>query len=354
MTGIRALAPVAAFLLALLAASGLSSASAQDEGPGAGAAGTAAPGIELPAPGTQPPAAGVRLYMPEQDRLVGRVSIPNRSLATLVQPEGRDWRAFRMETLFWIAGIVILGTLAVLAAFYFWRGTIRIDRGRSGRWVPRFNGLERFAHWTTAISFIALALTGMIVTFGRFLLIPLIGHGAFTALSEASKSLHNFSSMPFMIGLVLLLALWLRDNLPTRADLVWLKHGGGMFSRHSSFHPETGRFNAGQKGIFWAVVLGGIVMVVTGVMLMTPLSVTGIGGMQVVHVIHAVLAALMIAVILGHIYIGTIGMEGAFDAMGRGEVDENWAVEHHRGWYHARHEAGRRPAPGTRPAGAGD
>lgn len=353
MIGIRAPAPVAALLLALLlAASGLAPASAQEEGPGAGAGGTAAPGIELPAPGADVPAADVQLYMPEQDQLIGRVTIPNQSLATLVQPEGRAWRAFRMETLFWIAGILILGTLAVLAAFYFWRGTIRIDRGRSGRWVPRFNGLERFAHWTTAISFIALALTGIIITFGRFLLIPLIGHSAFTALSEVSKSLHNFSSVPFVIGLVLILALWIRDNLPTRADLVWLRHGGGMFNRHSSFHPETGRFNAGQKGIFWAVVLGGIAMVVTGIMLMTPLSVTGIGGMQVVHVIHAVLAALMIAVILGHIYIGTIGMEGAFNAMGRGEVDENWAIEHHRGWHDAQREAERRPAPGTRPAGA--
>ncbi|HEV7369174.1 formate dehydrogenase subunit gamma [Arenibaculum sp.] len=351
MPRIRAFAPVAAFLLALLLAAP-ALAQVEVEGPGAGEGGTVAPGLELPAPEAEPPAADVQLYMPEEDQLIGRLTIPNRSLATLVQPEGRTWRAFRMETLFWIAGIVILGTLAALAAFYFWRGTIRIDRGRSDRWVPRFNGLERFAHWTTALSFIALALTGLIVTFGRFLLIPLMGHDAFTATSEVSKNLHNFSSVPFVLGLVLMLALWIRDNLPTRADLVWLKHGGGMFSRNASFHPESGRFNAGQKGIFWAVVLGGIAMTVTGIMLMTPFYVTGVSGMQIAHVVHAILAALMIAMILGHIYIGTIGMEGAFDAMGKGEVDENWAIEHHRGWYEAQRDAGRQPAPGTRPAGA--
>lgn len=289
----------------------------------------------------------VPLYVPHQDKLIGRVSIPDQKLATLVQPEGRTWREFRMEWLVWGAAIVMLGTLAVLAAFFLWRGRITLDRPRSGRWVPRFSGMDRFAHWTTALSFVTLAITGVLITFGRYLLIPLIGHPAFTVTAEVSKSLHNFSSVAFVIGIVMMLVLWVRDNIPDRSDLEWIRHGGGLFKR-GSFHPESGRFNAGQKGMFWAVILGGIAMAVTGYMLMMPFTLTGIAGMQIVHVIHSVLAALMIALIFGHIYIGTIGMEGAFDAMGRGKVDETWAIEHHRGWYEAQRRQAAAPARSRR------
>jgi formate dehydrogenase subunit gamma len=211
--------------------------------------------------------------------------------------------------------------------------------GFAGRWVPRFNIVERFIHWTTALSFLTLALSGLIITFGRPLLIPLIGHENFTPLANNSKYLHNFSSVPFVFGILVMLVLWIKDNIPGWDDLDWLRHGGGMFSKHGTYHPEASRFNAGQKGIFWTVVLGGLAMAVTGYMLMTPFAFTGIGGMQILHVIHALLSAFMISVIISHIYIGTIGMEGAFDAMGRGEVDENWAIEHHRRWYDEQHLA---------------
>lgn len=311
------------------------------------------PGLERQTPSDQPIALeDVQLYVPQEDQLIGRVSIPDWKLATLVQPEGRTWRAFRMDALIWIASIVILGMLAGLAVFYFWRGTIRLERGRAGRWVPRFNGVERFAHWTAAVSFLVLAITGLIITFGRYLLIPIIGHAMFTPLADVSKYLHNFSSVPFVIGITMMLVLWIRDNIPNRADLIWLRQAGGMFGK-GGVHPETERFNAGQKGIFWIVVLGGAAMAVTGYLLMTPFYWVGVSGMQIIHVIHAILAALMMAVILGHIYIGTLGMEGAFDAMSKGEVDENWAIEHHSGWYKAKQRrAGRTPPRGATRAGA--
>jgi formate dehydrogenase subunit gamma len=292
------------------------------------------PGLErqTPNPGLTSP-DDVQLYVPHEDQLIGRVTIPDPKLATLVQPEGRTWRAFRMEWLMWIAAIVVLGTAALLGAFYLWRGRIRLQSGWSGRWVPRFNAVERLIHWATAVSFLTLALTGLVITFGRYLLIPVIGHDAFTALAEASKYLHNFSSVPFVLGILLMLVFWIKDNIPGRDDLDWIRHGGGVLSKSSSYHPEPGRFNAGQKGIFWIVVLGGLAMALTGYLMMVPFYFTGISGMQIVHVIHSLMSAVMIAVILGHIYIGTVGMEGAFNAMGRGEVDENWAIEHHKGWY---------------------
>lgn len=290
--------------------------------------------IQQKAPGPDSPATkeDVQVYRPEPDLLMGRISLPDGKLAVLVQPEGREWRSFRTFWLPYGAAAIILGFTALLGAFYLYRGRIMIESGPSMESVPRFNGLERAVHWLTATSFIVLALSGFVVTFGRWLLIPLFGHAAFTALSEAAKLAHNFLSVPFVLGVLLMIFLWIRDNLPEKADLEWLRKGGGML-KGGGVHPEAGRFNAGQKGIFWVVVGGGLAMAVTGYLLMLPFSYTGIGGMQISHLLHAVLGAVMAAVIIGHIYIGTLGMEGAFDAMGSGRVDANWAREHHRGWY---------------------
>ncbi|WP_448207425.1 formate dehydrogenase subunit gamma [Azospirillum sp. sgz302134] len=274
----------------------------------------------------------VDLYQTPNDKTTGTVSIPDGKLSVLMQPEGREWREFRTHWLRIVAGVMTLGVIALLILFYLYRGTIRIHGGRSGRLVKRFDWVDRFVHWATAVSFIIMALTGLVVTFGRPVLIPLIGHQAFTSVADASKYLHNFFSVPFVIGLVLIFVSWIRDNIPERADLVWLKTMGGILSKQGE-HPEAGRFNAGQKGIFWAVVLGGLTLAVSGFLLMMPFAVTGIGGMQILHVVHGVVASIMIAIIIAHIYIGTVGMEGAFDAMGTGRVDENWAKDHHRRWY---------------------
>ena len=193
----------------------------------------------------------------------------------------------------------------------------------------RFNAFERFVHWMTAVCFIILALSGLNITFGKDLLLPLIGPEAFTGWSQWAKYAHNYLSFPFTIGVVLIFLMWIAGNVPNRVDVEWLKEGGGIVGHE---HPPAKRFNAGQKMIYWIVVLGGGAVAITGYLLMFPFWGTGIAGMQTAQIVHGIVGVLFVAAMLGHIYIGTIGMEGAFEAMGTGTVDENWAKQHHSLW----------------------
>jgi formate dehydrogenase subunit gamma len=232
-------------------------------------------------------------------------------------------------TLYWGGAIVILGTLAALAAAYLLLGRIRISAGRSGRKVLRFKAVERFAHWLTAVSFVILGITGLNITFGKHLLLPLIGYDAFSVVSEAAKYAHNFTSFAFVIGLAFIVAIFIKDNIPDKTDIEWFRQGGGFIK---SKHAPARRFNAGEKLVFWGALGAGLLVAVSGYLLLFPFYVTDIAGMQIAQVVHAVIAVLFVALILGHIYIGTLGMEGAFEAMWTGEVDYNWAKEHHDLW----------------------
>jgi formate dehydrogenase subunit gamma len=266
----------------------------------------------------------------QQFRVIqGRGTIPDTKSYTIEQPAGREWRHFHEVTLRWIGAIAILGMLAVLVIFYLSRGMVRIDGGRSGRTVVRFNAAERFVHWMTATCFVILAISGLNVTFGKPLLLPLMSPEAFTAWSEGAKYAHNYLSFPFTLGVILIFFMWITGNIPNRVDVEWLRRGGGMVG-HS--HPSAYRFNGGQKLIYWIVVLGGSAVAASGYILIFPFYGTDIQTMQSAEMAHGIIAMLFIAVMLGHIYIGTIGMEGAFEAMGKGTVDMNWAMEHHDLW----------------------
>jgi formate dehydrogenase subunit gamma len=196
----------------------------------------------------------------------------------------------------------------------------------------------------TATSFVLLALTGLNITFGRPLLLPLMGPDAFTTFSEAAKYVHNFISFAFVLGLVLIAAIWMKDNIPRKVDWIWLKEGGGFIP---SKHPTAGRFNAGEKLVFWLALGAGAAVSVSGYLLLFPFYVTDIFGMQIAQGVHSVVAILFIALIIGHIYIGTLGMEGAFEAMGTGSVDLNWAKEHHGLWLEEEIAKGRAKLPAS-------
>jgi formate dehydrogenase subunit gamma len=292
-----------------------------------------------------------RTLLKQAPRVEGRIDIPDTKAGVLIQPAGRTWDYFHEVLLHWAGAIVILGTIAALGAAYLIMGPIRISAGRSGRKVPRFKAFERFAHWLTAASFIVLGLTGLNITFGKILLLPVIGPDAFSTLSEAAKYVHNFMSFSFVAGLAFVVMIFFKDNFIGKIDIAWLKQGGGFIK---SKHAPAGRFNLGEKVVYWLALVAGVAISVSGYLLLFPFSVTDIAGMQIAQVVHAVVAVLFIALILAHIYIGTLGMEGAFEAMGSGEVDLNWAKEHHDVWLRGQlakeHSTGRAGHPSAAPA----
>ena len=281
-------------------------------------------------------------------RIEGRIDIPDKKAAVLMQPAGRTWDYFHEVLLHWGGAIVILGTIALLALAYLIVGRIRIAAGRSGRKILRFKAFERFSHWLTAVSFVILGLTGLNITFGKLVLLPIVGWEAFSEISEVAKYLHNFTAFAFVAGLVLIIVIFFKDNLPEKVDLDWLRQGGGFIKNK---HAPAGRFNLGEKLVYWLSLLAGIAVSLSGLVLLFPFYGTDIADMQLAQGAHAVVAVLFVALILAHIYIGTLGMEGAFEAMGQGEVDLNWAKEHHDLWLARQLEKERGPGrPAATPA----
>jgi formate dehydrogenase subunit gamma len=289
----------------------------------------------------------------------GTVSIPDKKAGVMIQSEGELWRNWRNGPLSNLGILLLIGTIVITAAFFAVRGRIKIDSGRSGRLIERFNNLERFTHWLTAGTFIVLGITGLNIMYGRYLFGGPAGgtgdfgamHQFFAALTAYGKIAHNFLAFGFILGLILSFVLWVRHNLPNRHDLKWLALAGGLFNK--DIHPPAKKFNAGQKILFWVVILGGLSMVLSGIALMFPFTfamfsktfvvlnvfgfglptdLSGVEEAQLSQLWHGLVSLIMIAIIIGHIYIGTLGMEGAFDAMGSGMVDENWAREHHGLW----------------------
>jgi formate dehydrogenase subunit gamma len=282
----------------------------------------------------------------------GSVTIPDKKAGVLVQSGGEAWRNFRNGPLVKYGAYAMGGMLVLLGLFYLLKGKIRIEAGWSGRTIQRFTNLERMGHWLLASSFIILAITGLNVLYGRDVLMPVLGKEAFASLSMFFKWLHNYVAFAFMVGLALTFVMWLKHNFPNMYDVKWLLKGGGMFSRGHEHLPAK-KFNAGQKILFWLIMLGGVSISLSGWALLYPfttgmfaktfawLNVLGLGlpttltpmqEQQFAALWHSIMAIFLVCVIFGHIYIGTIGMQGAFDAMGNGQVDENWAREHHSVW----------------------
>jgi len=266
---------------------------------------------------------------------------------------GEAWRQVRNNWIIPYGGALIVIMLLAIALFFFAKGRLGGHVAYTGRKIERFTSFERAAHWANAVAFCVLAISGLVMAFGKFILLPVFGSTLFGWLTYALKTAHNFAGPLFAVSLVIVFFTFVRDNLPNRADLQWLAKGGGLFV---GSEPASARFNAGEKLIFWGgVFLLGIVVVASGLVLdkLIPGMAYLRGDMQIAHMIHGVATMLMMAMFLGHIYLGTIGMKDAYGAMKTGYVDEGWAQEHHALWYDDI-KAGRIPAQRTRGTRPGD
>ena len=331
--------------MAMLLAAAPSQSFAQAAGPDKPLAGA------VPGNTTDGASADAELWRQIRQGAQGTVAGQNKTGGLLIQSEGHYWQETRNGPLLTYSAWAILGVIMLLALFFAIRGRIRIDSGLSGKTIKRFTDMERIGHWLLASSFIVLTLTGLNLLFGRSLLIPLMGKEAFAAMAVTGKFIHNYVAFAFIASLVLVAVLWIAHNIPSRHDLVWLAHGGGLFG---GSHPKAPKFNAGQKILFWIIILCGVSIALSGWALLNPFetamisdtfwifnSVFGtnlptdlapIQEQQYQSLWHVIMAVIMIMIVIAHIYIGTVGMEGAVSAMTSGDVDINWAKEHHSLW----------------------
>jgi len=258
-------------------------------------------------------------------------SVKGRETGVLVQSAGDTWRRIRNGPVTFYGGWLIVIVCLIIAAIYFGKGPIALHDKPTGRTIDRFSLAERWAHWVMGISFCVLGITGAIILFGKFVLLPVIGYTLFAWLSALAKNLHNFVAPLFIASLVVFILMYVKDNLPEKGDGAWLTQGWKMFA---GAHLPSGRFNAGEKVWFWAgVVILCLVVSVSGLILLFPNFDQVRATMQQASVVHSVAAVLVIAFALGHIYMGTIGVEGAYRNMRDGVTDETWAREHHQYWY---------------------
>jgi formate dehydrogenase subunit gamma len=249
----------------------------------------------------------------------------------LIQSEGEIWRRIRNGPITVFGGWLIVAVFLLIGLFYWWRGEIMLHAPRTGREILRFTPWERFVHWTTAIAFLILAVSGIFMLFGRYVILPVFGYTIFSTLTILGKNLHNFVGPLFVVCTLLMVVTFLRRNLWRAYDWTWMRRFGDFIRGE---HVPSGKFNAGEKVWFWFGVLAlGTVVSVTGLVLDFPNFDQGRQTMQTANVIHAIAAVTFMAMSLGHIYLGTIGLEGSYDAMRHGTVDETWAKEHHEYWY---------------------
>ncbi|KGD90115.1 formate dehydrogenase [Achromobacter sp. RTa] len=295
---------------------------------------------------------------PEAGVLIQRfVQYPGSKFTTA----GEAWRQVRNHWIIPYGGGLLLIVLVAILLFFLGKGSIKLREAPTGRRIERFTYFERAAHWVNATAFVILAISGIVMAFGKFFLLPVMGSALYGWMTWVLKTTHNFVGPVFAVSLVVVLLTFIKDNIPRRYDLIWLKKGGGLLR---TAHVPSHRFNAGEKIMFWGgMMFLGLIAVLSGLFLdkVAPGLDYSRGNMQIAHMVHAVSVILMTCMIMGHIYLGTIGMQGAFKAMKTGYVDEAWAREHHELWYDdikaGKIPAQRTPDKGaksrpTRPAGA--
>ncbi len=249
----------------------------------------------------------------------------------LVQIEGETWRQIRNGPITLYGGLLLIAVPLLIFGYFRWKGAIKLHDRPTGRFIERFSDWERIVHWSAAISFVILAVSGIVILFGKYVLLPVFGYTVFSWLAILGKNLHNFVGPLFVFCTVVMVVTFIKDNMWRVIDLNWFAKAGGMLNGE---HVPSGRFNAGEKAWFWfGVMLLGIIVSASGLILDFPNFAQGRESMQQANVVHAIASILFMAMSLGHIYMGTLGADGAYESMRHGYVDETWAKEHHEVWY---------------------
>ncbi|HEY5636309.1 MAG TPA: formate dehydrogenase subunit gamma [Burkholderiales bacterium] len=324
--------------------------------PATGAAQTAAPGSpdavkqQVERQGTQP-GNNAPVWRDVRSGESNYTTVKGREAGVLVQSSGDTWRQWRQGPITVYGGWLVVIAGLLIAAIYFAKGPIKLHGKPTGKMIQRFSLVERWAHWVMGISFVVLGVSGLVMLFGKHVLLPVIGYTLFAWLTALLKNLHNFIAPLFVVSLLVFIVIFVKDNLPKAYDFAWFGKMAGFFFRGE--HIPSGRFNGGEKAWFWlGVVALCLIVSASGFVLLFPNLEQLRETMQTAHIVHAIAGVLVIAASLGHIYMGTIGVEGAYQAMRSGYVDEIWAKEHHQYWHD---EIGKPAAPaagGGVPAGA--
>ncbi|ADE14749.1 formate dehydrogenase, gamma subunit [Nitrosococcus halophilus Nc 4] len=283
-----------------------------------------------------------------RDGVPGYSAVKGQERGILIENGGQNWRQIRNGPIAgltpWVLGLVLLAIMA----FYLYRGPVRLKETPSGVTVKRWSLWERTLHWYTATLFILLAITGLSLLFGRALLIPLLGLEGFSTYAGFAMVVHNYLGPLFAVGIFLEMMIWMKYNLPNRVDWEWFKKMGGLVGDE---HPSAGRMNGGEKVWFWLIATVGVAVIVTGFILDFPNFGQTRSTMQSAHVTHVISAVIWLSAALGHIYIGSLGTEGALEGMVKGQVSAEWAKQHHDLWYEeVKGQQGQeqeKPIPGT-------
>lgn len=284
-------------------------------------------GISNPNPGTD----FWRDVRQRDEKTTGTTQVQGVDTGILISKEGEEWRQFRVQQFVPYSGFIYGAVIVLFAVYYLWRGKIRIEGERSGKMVQRTTKAERYIHWFTAVIFVLLGITGLVILYGRWVLIPVLGPEGFSVTANISKIVHNYIGPLFLLAVLLMFFGYIRDSLfNLKVDLQWFKKAGGYIG---GAHPSSEKYNAGQKAWFWVAVLGGLVLVVSGLILDFANYGQGRLLMQDAHIIHSVSSVIVLAFFIVHVYLATVGVEGSFDAMVSGKVPEEFARQHHDLWY---------------------
>jgi formate dehydrogenase subunit gamma len=276
-------------------------------------------------------------------------SVKGPEAGVLIQSGGETWRQIRNGPAMFYGGWLLVVVIAAILGLYLWKGPVQLSEPLTGRRMRRFTPFEMTVHWSTAISFCLLGLSGLVMFFGKSALLPLIGYTLFGWLTYLCKNVHNFIAPLFIVSAAVMVVIWARDNIFRRYDWQWFRRAWAFFLK--SEHIPSGRFNAGEKAWFWGgVLLLSIVMTWSGLVLLFPNFDQTRATLQVAWIWHVAAAMLYIAASLGHIYMGTIGVAHTYDNMRHGWTDETWAKEHHSIWYDEV-KSGRRPSEALRAGG---